>query len=160
MSEPIKDTPALKSERLGPDETAARIEKVGLDGDQESRGSSTDNIRENKQVTYSHLERQRNPYLGKSASQVVVEVSALADQHGMADAKSELARGARLAYDRESLDDLSPTPEERHWINMETSVHWKDKWIQTKMMYYVAFLCGAAAIVQGMDQTAVNGAQL
>ncbi|CAD0112049.1 unnamed protein product, partial [Aureobasidium uvarum] len=101
-------------------------------------------------------ERQRDPYLGKSERHVIVDLEGLVEQYDLHDLKEELTRGARYAYNRDDTDRLDPTEEERHWIAKEKSSAFKDKWSQTKMMYYVA----AAAIVQGMDQTAVNGAQI
>ncbi|THY30338.1 putative MFS myo-inositol transporter [Aureobasidium pullulans] len=105
-------------------------------------------------------ERQRDPYLGKSERDVITDLEGLVQQYDLHDLKEELARGARYAYNRDDTDRLNPTEDERHWIVKEKSPAFKDKWAQTKMMYFVAFLCGSAAIVQGMDQTAVNGAQL
>ncbi|THY75423.1 putative MFS myo-inositol transporter [Aureobasidium pullulans] len=105
-------------------------------------------------------ERQRDPYLGKSERDVSTDLESLVQQYDLHDLKEELARGARYAYNRDDTDRLNPTEDERHWIAKEKSPAFKDKWAQTKMMYFVAFLCGSAAIVQGMDQTAVNGAQL
>lgn len=155
MSDPIKGTGNLKSGRSRSADSAAQVEKVHIDGDDISTSSL-----ENKEATYSHLERQRNPYLAKSEQMVIAEANALVDQYDIGDLREEFVRGARLAYNREDMERLDPTPEETHWIEKETSTVFKDKWSQTWMMYYVAVLCGSAAIVQGMDQTAVNGAQL
>jgi len=121
-------------------------------------------------------ERQRDPYLGKSERDVITDLEGLVQQYDLHDLKEELARGARYAYNRDDTDRLNPTEDERHWIAKEKSPAFKDKWAQTKTMYFVAckcctttsieqrlmveVLCGSAAIVQGMDQTAVNGAQL
>ncbi|KAG9604960.1 putative MFS myo-inositol transporter, partial [Aureobasidium melanogenum] len=105
-------------------------------------------------------ERQRDPYLGKTERDIIVDLEGLIQQYDLHDLGEELTRGARYAYNRDETDRLDPNEEERHWIAKEKSPVFKDKWSQTKMMYYVAVLCGAAAIVQGMDQTAVNGAQL
>ncbi|CAN8100368.1 unnamed protein product [Discula destructiva] len=110
--------------------------------------------------SYTLLQRQRNPYLGKTQQTCVDEVNALCDQYNLDDLRAELVRGSRLAYDPESLDKLDPTNEERFWIAKDQSDAWRDKWKHTWMLYYVAILCGSAAIVQGMDQTAVNGAQI
>ncbi|KAG9675039.1 putative transporter, partial [Aureobasidium melanogenum] len=66
-------------------------------------------------------ERQRDPYLGKTERDIIVDLEGLIQQYDLLDLGEELTRGARYAYN---------------------------------------LLCGAAAIVQGMDQTAVNGAQL
>jgi hypothetical protein len=109
---------------------------------------------------YTLLERQRDPYLGKSESSVIAEVNALCDKYELDDLRGELIRGAQYAFNSSDVERFSPTDDERYWIEVDKSKTWKDKWRHTFMMYYVAVLCGSAAIVQGMDQTAVNGAQM
>jgi hypothetical protein len=83
-------------------------------------------------------ERQRDPYLGKSEHDVIFDVEGLVQQYDLHDLKDELTRGARYAYNRDDTDRLNPTEEERHWIAKEKSPAFKDKWSQTKTMYYVA----------------------
>ncbi|PNS15740.1 hypothetical protein CAC42_4192 [Sphaceloma murrayae] len=133
----------------------SKMEKAGKDHDDFSRASQSDDER-----SYSLVDRQRDPYLGKSEEKCVTEMNALCDQYELDDLRQELVRGVRLAYNPGNLDKINPTEEERLWIEKERSTYWKDKWNHTKMLYYVAVLCGSAAIVQGMDQTAVNGAQI
>ncbi|TKX26296.1 sugar transporter-like protein 5 [Elsinoe australis] len=134
---------------------AAKLEKAAQEHDTLSKVSGSEDER-----SYTLLERQRNPYLGKSEQMCLNEMNALCDQYQMDDVREELLRGVRLSYDGDNLEKINPTDEERHWIEKERSLNWKDKWNQTNMLYYVAVLCGSAAIVQGMDQTAVNGAQI
>ncbi|KAF4552279.1 Sugar (and other) transporter-like protein 45 [Elsinoe fawcettii] len=132
---------------------AAKLEKSGQDHDAFSKASDDEH-------NYTLMERQRNPYLGKSEQHCLNEMNALCDQYQIDDLREELLRGVRLAYSTDNFEKLDPTDDERHWIDCENSTYWKDKWRHTGMLYYVALLCGSAAIVQGMDQTAVNGAQL
>ncbi|OBW63702.1 MAG: Uncharacterized protein AUREO_062320 [Aureobasidium pullulans] len=86
-------------------------------------------------------ERQRDPYLGKSERDVITDLEGLVQQYDLHDLKEELARGARYAYNRDDTDRLNPTEDERHWIAKEKSPAFKDKWAQTKMMYFVACKC-------------------
>lgn len=83
-------------------------------------------------------ERQRDPYLGKSEHDIIVDLEGLIQQYDLQDLGEELNRGARYAYNRDDTDRLDPNEEERHWIAKEKSSVFKDKWSQTKMMYYVA----------------------
>ena len=109
---------------------------------------------------YTLLERQRDPYLGKSEASVIAEVEALCEKYDLGDLREELIRGAQYAFNDKDIDRFNPTHEERQFIAVDKSKTWRDKWRHPFMMYYVGVLCGSAAIVQGMDQTAVNGAQL
>ncbi|KAI5211570.1 hypothetical protein AUEXF2481DRAFT_5251 [Aureobasidium subglaciale EXF-2481] len=136
-------------------------DKIDVKDERSSGASSPDRLQE-----ATLWERQRDPYLGKSERDVIVDLEGLIQRYDLHDLKDELTRGARYAYDRDDTDRLNPTEHEIHWIAKEKSPAFKDKWAQTKTMYFVAckylysILCGSAAIVQGMDQTAVNGAQL
>ncbi|KAG8630400.1 hypothetical protein KVT40_002019 [Elsinoe batatas] len=135
---------------------SAKFEKAGADDFLPSSDSD-------EEQNYTHLERQRNPYLGKSLQKCLNDMNAIVDRQGIDDEiREELLRGVRFAYDpsSRSLDHINVDETERHWIQRESGEGWKDKWAHPKMLYFVAFICGAAAIVQGMDQTAVNGAQL
>jgi hypothetical protein len=46
--------------------------------------------------------------------------------------------------------------EEKDWLRHEAT----HRWSQPFMLYFLVVLCAGSAIVQGMDQTAVNGAQV
>jgi len=53
----------------------------------------------------------------------------------------------------EKIDMLSE--EEKGWLRHEDA----HRWSQPFQLYFLVVLCAGSAIVQGMDQTAVNGAQ-
>lgn len=112
---------------------AAKLEKAAQEHDTLSKVSGSEDER-----SYTLLERQRNPYLGKSEQMCLNEMNALCDQYQMDDVREELLRGVRLSYDGDNLEKINPTDEERHWIEKERSLNWKDKWNQTNMLYYVA----------------------
>nr|OQO04089.1 hypothetical protein B0A51_17994 [Rachicladosporium sp. CCFEE 5018] len=101
----------------------------------------------------------RNPLIGMSDAEVLADVDAFVDSRGLGDSHEIFRKGGMLArvqqqvngYDR--LDILSA--EEKDWIRHEET----HRWSQPFMLYFLVTLCAGSAIVQGMDQTAVNGAQ-
>jgi hypothetical protein len=111
----------------------AETDRIDFKDERSSGSTSPDHLQE-----ATLWERQRDPYLGKSERDVIVDVEGLVTQYDLHDLKDELTRGARYAYNREDTDRLQPTEEESHWIAKEKSPAFKDKWAQTKMMYYVA----------------------
>jgi hypothetical protein len=108
-------------------------DRIDFKDERSSGFTSPDHLQE-----ASLWERQRDPYLGKSEHDVIFDVEGLVQQYDLHDLKDELTRGARYAYNRDDTDRLNPTEEERHWIAKEKSPAFKDKWSQTKTMYYVA----------------------
>lgn len=94
-----------------------------------------------------------NPFDGLTKEQVVANAVEFANTHGMADDAEDFAKGAAFAYDG-STDHL--TQEERDVIEMEST----NKWKQPKTLYYMTVMCAMCAVVQGMDETVINGAQL
>ncbi|GAB7346879.1 hypothetical protein MBLNU459_g1960t1 [Dothideomycetes sp. NU459] len=100
-------------------------------------------------------QRLENPYQDKTRDQILEEARDLAGRC-MFERSEEFERAALLA----ARYDVDLLPVERAYLEKETSKKVKDKWSHPKVLFYTAFLCGAAAIVQGMDQTAVNGAQI
>lgn len=94
-----------------------------------------------------------NPFEGLSKEQVTRNASQFAIDHGLGDDADIFARGAAIAYDG-SVDHL--TPEEQDAI-LKESTH---KWQQPKTLYYMSIMCAMCAVVQGMDETVSNGAQL
>jgi len=112
---------------------SAKYERAGNDADTLSRASDSDN-----ESNYTLLERQRNPFLGKSEQKCVQEMHALCDQHQLDDLRDEMVRGTRLAYNADIVEELNLTQDEKHWIETERSLAWRDKWRHTWMLYYVA----------------------
>ncbi|KAB2579763.1 Sugar/inositol transporter [Lasiodiplodia theobromae] len=102
----------------------------------------------------------RNPLAGRTEEDVLAEVDAWVEEKGLQDSREAFRKGALLARVQqrddgfESVSALSEAEKEllRHEI--------KHRWSQPFMLYFLVILCAGSAIVQGMDQTAVNGAQL
>lgn len=100
-----------------------------------------------------------NPLEGFSEEDVLKDVDVFVDEKGLGEYREEFRRGALLARvfqqprGYESVNAISS--EELDILRMEDSNRWK----QPFQLYFLAVLCAGSAIVQGMDQTAVNGAQ-
>lgn len=100
-----------------------------------------------------------NPLEGFSEEDVLRDVDQFVDEKGLEQYREEFRRGALLARvfqqptGFETVTAISE--EERDILRMEVTNRWK----QPFQLYFLAVLCAGSAIVQGMDQTAVNGAQ-
>lgn len=103
-------------------------------------------------VTYSETP-EINPFEGLSFEQVVQNATQFAQDHDMADEAETFAKGAAIAYDGRTSH---LTTEEATIIEMEVTHKWK----QPKTLYYMTVMSAMCAIVQGMDETVINGAQL
>ncbi|GME61081.1 Sugar/inositol transporter [Neofusicoccum parvum] len=102
----------------------------------------------------------RNPLAGRTEEDVLAEVDEWVEEKGLQDSREAFRKGALLARVQqrddgfESVSALSDSEKDllRHEI--------KHRWSQPFMLYFLVILCAGSAIVQGMDQTAVNGAQI
>lgn len=102
----------------------------------------------------------RNPLAGLSEPQVLTDVEAWCVEKGLQGEIDTFRKGALIARvgqrddGFEYVDALSVEEKDvlRHEIN--------HRWSQPFMLYFLVVLCAGSAIVQGMDQTAVNGAQV
>ncbi|ODM15614.1 hypothetical protein SI65_08848 [Aspergillus cristatus] len=107
-------------------------------------------------VIKSEKTKQKNPLAGLTKEELMADVEAFAREKDLEHILDDLKKGALVAQDPkafESLDELSEV--EKELLRRETT----HKWHQPFMMYFMTILCAGSAIVQGMDQTAVNGAQ-
>jgi hypothetical protein len=101
----------------------------------------------------------QNPLAGMTRDDVLNDVDHFVDSHGLAEHRDVFRKGALLArynqdpYGFERVPDL--TDAERDMLRFEI----EHKWHQPFQLYFLVVLCAGSAIVQGMDQTAVNGAQ-
>ncbi|EFP79174.2 uncharacterized protein PGTG_05495 [Puccinia graminis f. sp. tritici CRL 75-36-700-3] len=98
-----------------------------------------------------------NPLSGFSSHELVQQAEEFCQANGLNDQLENFKRGAILAANPQDLDRIPGiTEEERQFIDWEGSRRWK----QPMMMYFIAILSSMAAIVQGMDEAVVNGAQI
>ena len=102
----------------------------------------------------------RNPLGGMTDEEVIRDVDEFIETRGLTDKREIFHKGALMARVQnrpngyEKIDMLSD--EEKRWLRHEDA----HRWSQPFQLYFLVILCAGSAIVQGMDQTAVNGAQV
>ncbi|KAB8342805.1 hypothetical protein FH972_022403 [Carpinus fangiana] len=98
-----------------------------------------------------------NPLAGMTREELMEDVEKFAKEKDLVFALDDLKKGALLAQKPklfETMDGLDET--DREILRREKTHRWSQPW----MMYCMTILCAGSAIVQGMDQSAVNGAQV
>lgn len=102
----------------------------------------------------------KNPLTGMSREDILADVDAFVDEKGLSEHREAFRKGALVAQVAnvdngfESIPDIDET--EKEMLRRETT----NRWSQPFTLYFLCTLCAGSAIVQGMDQTAVNGAQV
>lgn len=102
----------------------------------------------------------RNPLAGLSEQQVIADVDAWCVEKGLVEHQDAFRKGAliaRMGQRDDGYEYVSQLSEEEKNIFRNEQAH---RWSQPFMLYFLVVLCAGSAIVQGMDQTAVNGAQV
>ncbi|KZV86087.1 hypothetical protein EXIGLDRAFT_841040 [Exidia glandulosa HHB12029] len=89
---------------------------------------------------------------GMSRSELVADAVAFCERAGLMEHVKDFRHGALLAYG----DTTNLTMAERRALQREKT----HKWDQPFMVYYIAICAAMAAVVQGMDEAVVNGAQI
>lgn len=131
------------------------------EGDEPARRGSSGSRRGSFRMRQPSVSAQlRNPLAGKTESDVLRDVDQFVTEKGLDEFREEFQKGALLArvVNREGGYEhvTQITEEEKDVLRYEQSHRWK----QPFMLYFLVVLCAGSAIVQGMDQTAVNGAQV
>ncbi|RMJ28446.1 MFS sugar transporter [Aspergillus sp. HF37] len=98
----------------------------------------------------------KNPLAGLTKEDLLADVEAFAREKDLEHILGDLKRGALVAQDPRSFESLDELSEDEKVLLRREKTH---RWSQPFMMYFMTILCAGSAIVQGMDQTAVNGAQ-
>ncbi|KAL8995890.1 MAG: hypothetical protein Q9169_004464 [Polycauliona sp. 2 TL-2023] len=109
----------------------------------------------NRQQSTVNMKLQ-NPLSGMSYEELMTDVEQFAKQHDVEFALDDLQKGALVAQNRAGFENFDRLTAEDKTLIREEKLH---RWRQPRMMYYMTILCAGSAIVQGMDQSAVNGAQ-
>lgn len=103
----------------------------------------------------------QNPLAGMSCRDVLADADNFVLEKGLENHREAFRKGSVMAKVQnvpsgyEDLVELNETDKEilRH----EDMHRWSS---QPKMLYFLCALCAGCAIVQGMDQTVINGAQV
>lgn len=102
----------------------------------------------------------RNPLTGMSEEEVIADVDDFVEAKGLQEHREAFRKGALLARVNQRADGfeyVSSVPEDEKAV-LRNEI--EKRWSQPFMLYFLVILCAGSAIVQGMDQTAVNGAQV
>ena len=101
----------------------------------------------------------QNPLVGLTQDEILADADAFVESKGLAEHRDVFRKGALISQViniPNGFEDLEILNEEDKAVLRKEETH---RWSQPKMLYFLCMLCAGSAIVQGMDQTAVNGAQ-
>ncbi|GAA5855034.1 hypothetical protein JCM9279_005730 [Rhodotorula babjevae] len=98
-----------------------------------------------------------NPLAGKTDDELRRDVDEWVVRTGLEDERELLFKAALVGRDRDNFEQLSALTEEDKDILRNEKLH---PYRQPKTLYWTVFMCSMAAIVQGMDETVINGANL
>lgn len=129
-------------------------------GDPDRRGSSGSRRGSFRMRQPSVSAQLRNPLAGKTEADVLRDVDHFVTEKGLDQFRDDFQKGALLArvVNREGgFEHVAQISEQEKDILRYEQTH---RWKQPFMLYFLVVLCAGSAIVQGMDQTAVNGAQV
>ncbi|OAQ70921.2 sugar porter (SP) family MFS transporter [Pochonia chlamydosporia 170] len=122
-----------------------------------SNGDDSDNFTNERKPSTAAL--LRNPLVGMTRDQLLADVDAFVEEKGLTDNRDDFRKGALIAQVMNTKDGFEHidilNEEEKSILRREVT----NRWSQPFMLYFLCTLCAGSAIVQGMDQTAVNGAQ-
>ncbi|KAL2795322.1 hypothetical protein BJX66DRAFT_302237 [Aspergillus keveii] len=96
-----------------------------------------------------------NPLAGIPREQLFKDVDLFCAQYGLDQHRDLFRKGALVSQNPAAVETLPELSEkEREAIRRETTHKWSQPW----SLYFLAAMCSLAAAVQGMDETANNGA--
>ncbi|PWN50170.1 hypothetical protein IE53DRAFT_362588 [Violaceomyces palustris] len=101
--------------------------------------------------------RLANPLKGLSRSEVVSRAQAFADQAGLSELRGTFAKAALVARDPYLFEEMPELDEDDKEALRRETTH---KWRQPFQLYMLVVCCSLGAVVQGMDQSVINGANL
>ncbi|KAL9628992.1 MAG: hypothetical protein Q9204_005533 [Flavoplaca sp. TL-2023a] len=98
----------------------------------------------------------QNPLADMSYDELMTDVEQFAKEHNLEYALDDIQKGALVSQNKAGFENFDRLTDDDKTLIREEKLH---RWRQPRMMYYMTILCAGSAIVQGMDQSAVNGAQ-
>ncbi|CAM0140929.1 hypothetical protein VKS41_003606 [Umbelopsis sp. WA50703] len=93
----------------------------------------------------------------KSEKEVLDIANTIITENGLEEYEDVMKRGALLANDPDNYESRTDLSEQEKEILGREVTH---RWHQPAQMYFLAAVGAMTAVVQGMDETVVNGAQL
>lgn len=108
----------------------------------------------------TEAQKLRNPLTGLTQDDILNDVETFITTRGLEEHRDEFRKGALIAQHMNTAGAWEQVPglteDEKYRLRREET----NRWDQPFMLYFLCTLCAGSAIVQGMDQTAVNGAQV
>ncbi|GJD04922.1 hexose transporter [Colletotrichum higginsianum] len=101
----------------------------------------------------------RNPLVGLTPDELMAEADSFTELKGLREHQEIFRKGAMVAQvinKPDGFESITALDDEEKAVLRKEVTH---RWSQPKSLYFLCALCAGSAIVQGMDQTAVNGAQ-
>lgn len=102
----------------------------------------------------------RNPLTGMSEEDCIADVDQWCEDKGLSEYQAVFRKGALLARVNQRSDGFEYLDAISEGEKAALREEVEKRWSQPFMLYFLVVLCAGSAIVQGMDQTAVNGAQV
>lgn len=127
---------------------------------QDDANSGTQKGVEEKQANMTTATLLRNPLSGMTKQEILTDVDSFVEEKGLQEYRDDFRKGALVAQANNipgAFEEIESLTEEEKIVLRRESTH---RWSQPFMLYFLCTLCAGSAIVQGMDQTAVNGAQV
>lgn len=155
MASPRKDEEAAG--HIEPDKRPSPSHASSSSGDKEYNEEINDGPPRQSSVAA----KLRNPLVGMTEEEVLRDVDSFIESHGLQDSREAFHKGALMARVTQRSPETgfhqisALSEEEKSWLQEEVDHRWR----QPFALYFLVVLCAGSAIVQGMDQTAVNGAQ-
>ncbi|TIC96879.1 putative metabolite transport protein YwtG [Colletotrichum higginsianum] len=147
-----------KREKVGDRPSADRAETEVSHMDHPGRFSEATAIDDEERRRLEASRKLENPLAGFTPEQLGQKGEYYCREHGI-DGEEDIRAfrlGAMIAGNMNKYDTMTElTPQERAALDGETT----HKWRNSKMLYGVVAVCSFCAVVQGMDETVVNGAQ-
>lgn len=97
-----------------------------------------------------------NPLANVSREKLLEDVEAFCEKFNLTDHVETFKKGALISQNPAGALDLADLTEEDKEVIRREHTH---KWSQPFALYSMVTMCSLAAAVQGMDETANNGAQ-
>ncbi|OHF04679.1 hypothetical protein CORC01_00150 [Colletotrichum orchidophilum] len=101
----------------------------------------------------------RNPLVGLTHDEILKDADSFTEAKGLQEHREVFRKGALVAQvinRPDGFESIAALVEEEKAVLRKEVTH---RWHQPVSLYFLCALCAGSAIVQGMDQTAVNGAQ-
>lgn len=130
-------------------EPPAQVESWGTDGQGRAKAGPP---------TTAFLQ---NPLAHMSNAEIIADADVFVEANGLVEYRDVFRKGGLLAKTHNQADGFEKltelTDDDKGVLRFEARNHWKSS---PRKLYFLCALCAGCAIVQGMDQTVINGAQV